>query len=80
MTAEKDLPCETARSPGVKHRHYAPKADVVLVEGGLSAVTARIRELVEFYGRVGKRVGVLCTDETVECYSADVVRSVGSRS
>ena len=80
VTAEEDLPCGTARSPGVKHRHYAPKADVVLVEGRLPAVTLRIRELVEFYGRVGKRVGVLCTDETVECYGADVVRSVGSRS
>jgi L-threonylcarbamoyladenylate synthase len=68
------------RSPGVRHRHYAPEAVVVVVEGELGLVVRKVGELVESYGRGGKRVGVLCTDETVGSYSADVVRSVGSRS
>jgi L-threonylcarbamoyladenylate synthase len=78
--AEKALPIEKARSPGMKHRHYAPNADVIVVEGELSAVVGKVKELVEFYMRKGSKAGVLATDETVEHYSADVVKSLGSRS
>jgi L-threonylcarbamoyladenylate synthase len=53
---------------------------VVVVEGEVGAVVDRIRELVDFYVRDGKRVGVLATDETVHEYSVGVVKSVGSRS
>lgn len=80
VTAEKELFFEEARSPGVKHKHYAPDAEVVLVEGKLSAVPEKINKLIESYRRIGSRVGVLCTDETAEHYSAEVVRSLGSRS
>ena len=38
VEAEKELPLEKIRSPGMKHRHYAPKAEVILVEGTVSAV------------------------------------------
>ena len=30
VEAEKELPLEKIRSPGMKHRHYAPKAEVIL--------------------------------------------------
>jgi len=80
VTAEKPLPVEKARSPGVKHKHYAPDADVVVVEGELHAVVEKVVELTKFYERRGRRVGVLCTDETAKNYDADVVKSLGSRS
>lgn len=80
VTAEKPVPVEKVRSPGVKHKHYAPNADVVVVEGELSAIVRRVNELAVYYVSRGSRVGVLCTDETVGCYWADVVRSLGSRS
>ena len=78
--AEQALPVGKARSPGVKHKHYAPKADVVVVEGELSAVVGRVRELVGSYGEDGRKVGVLATDETISSYKADVLKSLGSRS
>ncbi|MEM2937067.1 MAG: L-threonylcarbamoyladenylate synthase [Candidatus Bathyarchaeia archaeon] len=78
--AEKELQVNKTRSPGVKHRHYAPKADMVLVEGEVSAVVEKIKELTEEYKRKGVKVGVLATDETAACYKADVVKSLGSRS
>jgi L-threonylcarbamoyladenylate synthase len=78
--AEKALPIEKARSPGVKHKHYAPNADVIVVEGELSAVVGKVKELVEFYMQKGSKVGVLATDETADHYKADVVKSLGSRS
>jgi L-threonylcarbamoyladenylate synthase len=79
VTAERVLPLGKTRSPGIKHKHYAPDADVVVVEGKLTAVIKKVSELTDFYRRRGSRVGVLCTDETAEHYSADVVESLGSR-
>ena len=78
--ADKQLSIEKARSPGLRHRHYAPKADIIVVEGALSVVVAKIKELAEASRREGKRVGVLATDETVAFYGADVVKSLGSRN
>jgi len=78
--AEKDLAVDKVRSPGMKHRHYAPDADVIVVEGELSSVVGKVKELEEFYMRKGRKVGVLATDETVSYYRADVVKSLGSRS
>jgi L-threonylcarbamoyladenylate synthase len=80
VTADKALPVEKARSPGVKHKHYAPDADVVVVEGEMPDVVEKVAELTEFYERRGSTVGVLCTDETALYYDADVVKSLGSRS
>lgn len=79
VTAERVLPLGKTRSPGIKHKHYAPDADVVVVEGELTAVIKKVNELTDFYRRRGSRVGVLCTNETAEYYSADVVKSLGSR-
>jgi L-threonylcarbamoyladenylate synthase len=80
VEAEKELPLEKIRSPGMKHRHYAPKAEVILVEGSIEAVTCKIQELANSYWLKGIKVGVLATDETQTAYKADVVRSLGSRS
>jgi len=80
VEAKKELPIENIRSPGMKHRHYAPKAELILIEGNLSSVTNKIQELAEEYTHKGLRVGILATDETETSYKADVVRSLGSRS
>jgi len=77
--AEKDVYIEKARSPGLKHRHYAPNADMILVEGEVSAIINKVKELAEAYKHEGNKVGVLGTDETVGYYKADVVKSLGSR-
>lgn len=80
VTAEKPVPAEKVRSPGIKHKHYAPNANVVVVEGELSAVVRKVNELAMYYMKRGSRVGVLCTDETADCYQVDVVKSLGSRN
>jgi L-threonylcarbamoyladenylate synthase len=78
--ADRALPVERARSPGVKHKHYAPDADVVLVEGDPASVVRKIQDLASSYTHDNKRVGVLATDETMHNYRADVVKSLGSRN
>jgi L-threonylcarbamoyladenylate synthase len=77
--AEKEVAVDKARSPGMRHKHYAPKAQVVLVEGEVWAVMATVKALISHYWLQDKRVGVLATDETAWAYEADVVKSLGSR-
>jgi L-threonylcarbamoyladenylate synthase len=77
--AEKELPIEKARSPGMKHKHYAPNAEVIVVEGAIPAVIAKVKELAGSYRLKGVKVGVLATDETLVAYRVDVVKSLGSR-
>ncbi len=79
VEAEKELPLEKIKSPGMKHRHYAPKAEVILVEGTVSTVKSRIQELADSYALRGSKVGILATDETQKSYKAAVVKSLGSR-
>jgi L-threonylcarbamoyladenylate synthase len=80
VEAEQQLSMKEIRSPGMAHKHYAPKAEVILVEGKVQAVTEKIKVLNESYRRDGKRVGVLATDETQNAYESDIVKSLGSRS
>jgi L-threonylcarbamoyladenylate synthase len=79
VSAEQELPVGKARSPGMKHKHYAPNAEVIVVEGAIPDVVAKINELAETYRQKGVKVSVLATDETVPAYNADVVKSLGSR-
>jgi L-threonylcarbamoyladenylate synthase len=67
------------KAPGMKYKHYAPKADLVLVEGAQDKVVAEINRLTAAKQGEGKKVGVIATDETRECYRADLVVSVGAR-
>jgi len=78
--ADKKLSVDKARSPGVKHKHYAPNAEVIVVEGEVPAVVGKVKEIAEFYKRKNWKVGVLATDETANWYKADVVKSLGTRS
>ena len=80
VEAEKELPLQQIRSPGMKHKHYAPKAEVILVEGNVPDVIAKVKQLAESYGLKGEKVGILATDETQTAYRAEVVKSLGSRS
>ena len=67
------------KAPGMKYRHYAPKGQLTLVEGDRDKVIARINELVKEKEEEGHKVGVIGTDETLDSYHADILRSIGSR-
>jgi len=77
--ATSPVPIEKARSPGQIHKHYAPNADLMIVEGDVTSMVAKIRDLTQCLSRNGKKIGVLATDETVGFYEADAVKSLGSR-
>lgn len=67
------------KAPGMRYRHYAPKGTLSLVEGDASVVAERINALIAEAAAAGKKTGVLCTEESLQNYHADVVRSLGSR-
>ena len=67
------------KAPGMKYRHYAPKADLAVVEGNTEQVIAYINRMTEEAVSQGRRVGIIATDETSALYKNGVVRSIGSR-
>jgi L-threonylcarbamoyladenylate synthase len=79
VSAEKELLLEKASSPGMKHKHYAPRARVILVEGSISSVVKKVKELTDSFEREGDKVGILATDETAKVYQTGMVKSLGSR-
>lgn len=67
------------KAPGMKYKHYAPKADLVLVDGEQDKVVNKINELTEQLVKQGKKVGIIGTDETAANYKAGEVLSIGAR-
>ena len=68
------------KAPGMKYRHYAPKGDMVIVEGkNPDKVMECIKRMARDKMQNGIRTGILATDETKACYHADCVISVGNR-
>jgi L-threonylcarbamoyladenylate synthase len=51
------------RSPGMKYKHYAPKAEMVVIEGRRDKVESEIVRLKALNERLGLSVGVLLFDE-----------------
>ena len=67
------------KAPGMKYRHYAPKADLAIVEGATEGVIAEIEKRAGEAEEKGLTVGIIATDETKGRYSHGIVKSIGSR-
>ena len=67
------------KAPGMKYKHYAPKADMTIIEGNEAAVVEKINALVQQQEAKGVSCAVIATEETKERYRADVVLSMGNR-
>lgn len=68
------------KAPGMKYKHYAPKADLILVDGEEEKVVAKINALTKEAVLLGKKVGIIGTDETIDRYPEGEVVSIGARS
>ena len=70
---------ERPKAPGMKYRHYAPRAPLAVVEGAEEDVICLIREKISEAKRAGHRTGVLASHEHIGCYpDADAVLDAGS--
>ena len=63
---------EKPKAPGMKYRHYAPKAPVTVVLGEPSATADYIA------AHLGEHTGVICFDEWAGRFAGHVVENIGS--
>ena len=62
---------EKPKAPGMKYRHYAPKAPVTVVTGAPSRTARYIRETM------GEHTGVICFDEYAAMFAGCAVERIG---
>lgn len=51
------------KAPGMKYRHYAPKAKMFLIKGNKKAALAEMQRQAQKAEKEGKKVGILCEKE-----------------
>lgn len=68
------------KAPGMKYKHYAPRASLTIVEGEEARVICKINELVHAGVEAGERIGIIAAKETADKYREGIVRTIGSRS
>ena len=71
---------QVPKAPGMKYRHYAPKADLTIIEGPLEKVTAEINKHAKEKSCAGYKVGIIGTEETVAEYKVGDVKCIGTRA
>ena len=73
-------PVPAPRAPGMKYRHYAPKGEMILVDGEHEAAAEYIGGRIRGEMEKGKQTAVICAEEDRERYAADIVLAYGKRS
>ena len=73
---QKDI---VAKAPGMKYRHYAPKGQLLIVEGSPDRVARKINSLVSEKDTEGYKTAVIATDETKDKYKCNIIKSIGTR-
>ena len=71
---------QAPRAPGMKYRHYAPKGQLVIVEGEPQKVIQYINEQTALHEAEKKRTGIIGTEESVSRYRASSIKNAGSRN
>lgn len=66
------------KSPGQKYKHYAPKGEMFLFVGDRDKVNETIKEEIEKYQKLGKRIGLMVKEEDVHLFKSAIVKSMGS--
>ena len=71
---------QAPKAPGMKYRHYAPKGELVIVEGEPHKVVQYINEQCAAHEAAGARTGVIGTKEQLAQYhGASSIKNAGSR-
>ena len=78
LTRVKDLAI-VPKAPGMKYKHYAPKGNLTIYEGNSEDVVDAINKIAANKLLAGYKVGIIATDETINCYQNGIVKSIGTR-
>ena len=63
LNEKKDMDLAAPKSPGMKYKHYAPKAQMTIIEGQRDRVKSEIERLKGLNERIGLKVGVILFEE-----------------
>ena len=79
-SALKSKPTENfkPKAPGMKYRHYAPKAHLKIIKGKNEKTIEIINEILENYIEKGNDVAILTTHENLNKFNSGKVISLGS--
>lgn len=66
------------KAPGMKYRHYAPNAELSLFAGRAENVANKINLMTAECVGNGKKVGIICSQETKDLYKQGIVEVIGS--
>ena len=66
------------KAPGMKYRHYAPKAKLKIIRGNNEKSIEIIEEIVQNYIDKNNTVAVLTTDENIDKFNKGKIISLGS--
>ncbi|TCS78724.1 L-threonylcarbamoyladenylate synthase [Pectinatus cerevisiiphilus] len=69
---------EIPKAPGMKYRHYAPKAPLVLFEGKKEAMLGALAKALKKYQGEGQKVGIIASSEVIKALAYDAVYDYGS--
>ena len=70
---------QAPKAPGMKYRHYAPKGELVIVEGEADSAADYINRQTAADHMAGEKTGVIGSREYLDRYHADVIKCAGSR-
>lgn len=68
------------KAPGMKYRHYAPKAELTIIMGSPEKVREKITELSEAAEAEGKKPGIISTLENRSSYHNGIIKVMGTRA
>ncbi len=74
-----DTDRQAPKAPGMKYRHYAPKAQLMIVEGEVAEAVKAIKQIAYEQTRLGYSVGIIATSETMKQYTVGSIKSIGTR-
>lgn len=66
------------KAPGMKYRHYAPKAKVTIISGNQKNTIEKIKKMVHYNIEKKKKVCILTVDENEKEYNEGIKISLGS--
>ncbi|MCH5250834.1 MAG: threonylcarbamoyl-AMP synthase [Lachnospiraceae bacterium] len=71
---------QAPKAPGMKYRHYAPRAELTIINGETSCVIEYINDELRRLKKEGHKTGVIAADDTVDKYYADIRKTIGKRN
>ena len=70
---------QAPKAPGMKYRHYAPKAELIIIDGEAEEAVKAIKQIAYEQIRLGYKVGIIATNESINEYTTGVIKNIGSR-